>query len=334
MSILARYSVFRVRPVCGKRLTACKIHVSALYMDSLPIRVVNTESKKFYTLDSAAKRGEVVDKGFACLSYTWRETGKDKGKAVIDGITAHPEVRRNLMGAIRYAESIGVRYLWVDALCMDQNNNDEIQEEVERMHMYFTVCNLVMVWTSKEQFVCLPSSDFEKALEQFVQSEWLSRSWTIQEGVLASRLVVATDWGLIFPDALYDMRARKEIKPNKGLSILLDSRHRRPLIASDVLELAKDRGSTRVIDKVQSLSAMLPCTRHLQLDKRLGIEYAEEVYFNTLFADKDVSPLCCFIDYAKNQSSTCRWSWMPDFSAYAFPGNVRLCTYNAPQAQG
>ena len=301
------------------------VPVAISHMDSLPTRIINTESKKFHALDSATNRGEVIDKGFACLSYIWEETGDDRGRAVIDGITANLNVKRDLMGAIRYAEFIGVKYLWIDALCIDQNNSDEIQEEIERMHMYFTVCDLVIVWTAKKRFGGSIEPDFEKAQAQFVNSDWLKRSWTVQEGVLASRLVVATDWGLIFPDALHEQEVRTEMKPTQGFATLLSSRHRRSMIASEVLGLAKGRKASRTIDRIQSLSAMLPYTRHLQLSKQSDIKYAEETYLNALFASKDISPLCCFIDHIGKGT----WSWRPDIDAYAFPSNVRLCAHNA-----
>ena len=299
-------------------------------MDSLPNKVIDTESKTFYSLDSAAKRGEVIDKGIACLSYIWNVVGNGEHKqAVIDGVTANPNVKRDLTGAIEYAKSIGIKYLWIDALCIDQNNSDEIEEKVQRMHIYFTVCNLVMVWTAKQLFRDTIEPHFEKALKQFVDSSWLDRSWTIQEGVLANRLVVATDWGLIFPDALHEQDIHKNMKPGKGLLTLLKSRHKRAMIASEVLELSKGREPTRMIDRVLSLSAMLPYTKHLQLSKNNSLEDTEDIYLNAIFAVKDVSPLCCFI----NDAEANKWSWRPKSGFFnTFPDNIRLCAYSASQA--
>lgn len=303
-------------------------------MERLPKRVFDTVKGNFYELNNAKARGEVIDMGFACVSYIWKEEGEDQGKPVINGeVYPTPDsVKRNIANVISYAAHVGIQYVWIDALCIDQTDDEDIQEEISKMHVYFTTCNLVIVWTAKKRFVAKSMKQKPRlAIQQLYNSEWLNRSWTIQEGVLASRLVVATDWGLMFPDALYQQNILDEGKPHEpppGFSTLLKSRHRRAMLGYEVLELAQNRNALLNTDRVKSLTAMLPYTISMKFSDISNIRTMENDYLNSVFAGKDLSPLL-FMNMSRDRNRrNSGYSWKPDFASCCFPANMKICMHD------
>ncbi|TIC91658.1 Heterokaryon incompatibility protein 6, OR allele [Colletotrichum higginsianum] len=81
---------------------------------------------------------------FEALSYMWG--GEDEQRAItLNGCQFH--VRKNLFDALVYLRSQGqTGFLWVDALCIDQNNIKERTKQVRIMrHIYFRAASVV-VW--------------------------------------------------------------------------------------------------------------------------------------------------------------------------------------------
>lgn len=317
-------------------------------MDTLPRRVLDTADDSFFDLNTATARGQVMDIGFACISYIWKEEGEDKSTPVVNGeIYPVPKsIKRNVIGSSKYAASMGIKYIWIDALCINQHDPEEITEEISKMYTYFTVCDLVIVWIAKNTFTGAIDQSPDKAINQLYESEWLKRSWTMQEGVLANRLVVATDWGIFFPDALYRRYVQENnmpIETPQEFRTLLISRHKRSLIGSEVIELSQGRSASVTADRVKSLSALLPYTRNISFPGYEAIDAAENIYLDALFASKDISPLCCilseneirnntwkdFLFLNKNKIKNSTWTWKLDFLQCYFPSNVRMCMYKA-----
>ncbi len=68
---------------------------------------------------------------YGALSYVWGEL-EPPGTVFLQG--KEVRITPNLEGALRYLRHThGVRYLWVDALCIDQANLDERSKQVQHM---------------------------------------------------------------------------------------------------------------------------------------------------------------------------------------------------------
>ncbi|ORY07549.1 heterokaryon incompatibility, partial [Clohesyomyces aquaticus] len=81
---------------------------------------------------------------YKCLSYQWGPEAKG-GFIKINGKAYF--VCRNLLHFLQRART---RYhsepLWIDALCIDQDNNDERNHEVQLMGTIYTQALEVYVW--------------------------------------------------------------------------------------------------------------------------------------------------------------------------------------------
>lgn len=158
-------------------------------------------------------KDEIVE--FEALSYTWGDETLSHSLSCNDitiGITS------NLSTALqKLRRSKEVRYLWVDAVCIDQSNYDEKARQIRNLRIVFRKAARVIAWLGEEgerteaavnvlrNASAAPGSD---ALRLFIRSlshrevgeaisglldlvkrPWLSRAWVVQE-VCAAKLVI------------------------------------------------------------------------------------------------------------------------------------------------
>lgn len=125
-------------------------------------------------------------------------------------------IRSNLEGALRQLRSEDHDVdVWVDAICINQENKKEKTEQVKRMHEIYMRARNVCIWLgagrpeTKETFDFLweilnlkrldelivrrESPERWKLVVQLIKNKWFSRRWVIQELALAKNATVR--WG-------------------------------------------------------------------------------------------------------------------------------------------
>lgn len=151
---------------------------------------------------------------YDALSYTWGPKGQNCQIKILQGSESHPmEIRPNLKAALlRFRQPNSHRYLWVDALCVDQANQEEKSIQVSMMFRIFDAADNVRVWLGEEadestramEFIRsrLKPDEFDKAVEDpsllrewvalsgLIRRPWFSRRWIIQEIALAKKATV------------------------------------------------------------------------------------------------------------------------------------------------
>jgi hypothetical protein len=86
---------------------------------------------------------------FEALSYVWGESTKDK-TVEIRGIGTVP-VTDNLFAALQVLRHEEMRrLLWIDALCIDQENNEEKSWQVLFMREIYSKATRVQIWLGEE----------------------------------------------------------------------------------------------------------------------------------------------------------------------------------------
>ncbi|CAG8958297.1 hypothetical protein HYFRA_00000652 [Hymenoscyphus fraxineus] len=126
-------------------------------------------------------------------------------------------VRRNLKSAlVHFRHEKKRRILWIDALCINQNNPDERSKQVAKMHRLYINAQIVSVWLgdgTTENPVPKPCFKFLKAILnlqnledtlksledepdqvesardviRLMRNKWFSRRWVVQELALARK---------------------------------------------------------------------------------------------------------------------------------------------------
>jgi hypothetical protein len=148
---------------------------------------------------------------YEAVSWYWGKEPDDQVLRVHDGdrvreIRVSPNLR-NALWALR--KSNLVRYLWIDAICINQKNTQERNEQVPRMDKIYGMADNVCIWLGDADedsnlamsFIpkVLELWDFDKLIENKEMSKnwaalitlmkrpWFSRRWVVQEIALSPR---------------------------------------------------------------------------------------------------------------------------------------------------
>ncbi|KAI0019651.1 heterokaryon incompatibility protein-domain-containing protein [Xylariomycetidae sp. FL0641] len=208
--------------------------------ECLPKRVIDTQRQCLVP-------GEAADR-YVALSYRWTPMKAQPlmlQKATLasfrtPGFFGQPHVCMRLPTVINDAmaltKRLGIRYLWVDRLCITQHD-EEAQHEIQRMDQIYsrawltiiaaasggiqgagdvlqdTRCRAVTQGFGTAQTTDGNSTDNERfkvpsdpvlAVEEhyshLLNSEWASRGWTFQEHIFCRRAVIFLDRGEMFWD--------------------------------------------------------------------------------------------------------------------------------------
>jgi hypothetical protein len=147
---------------------------------------------------------------YTALSYTW-----GSGQSVPIRLQDHTfEIRENLANFLlqHHSQSSFTSFLWVDAICIDQNNVGEKNHQVPFMSQIYRRAEKVLIWVgrgddnsygalthmvdcvnSKRTKPLFPQPFIEKSLVKLFSNPYWSRIWIIQEIMFAKTLTV--QWG-------------------------------------------------------------------------------------------------------------------------------------------
>jgi hypothetical protein len=84
---------------------------------------------------------------YTALSYCWGNPDITKA-IIVNGVKV--QVTINLEAALRQLQADGYSKVWVDALCINQNNREERSSQVLRMRTIYAKATLVFVWLGIE----------------------------------------------------------------------------------------------------------------------------------------------------------------------------------------
>lgn len=175
---------------------------------------------------------DVKKRGYMCVSHVWgdRQMYTADELDILGGVTwLIPLSDPNKFG--RMADTVkclGGKYMWLDIVCMNQDKQHEIDEEVPFMGDYYAGADITLVLSDARYET---SRNFKKWLNMmddvaergaFTEEEanwiyshddvdlldisqevWFTRLWTIQEAALSKEIILVDNRGLRIP--LYDV---------------------------------------------------------------------------------------------------------------------------------
>ncbi|KAF1848611.1 HET-domain-containing protein [Cucurbitaria berberidis CBS 394.84] len=160
---------------------------------------------------------------YTALSYMWGNDGKTR-VIVVDGHKFNATT--NLYYALRMLRAKGITKIWIDAICINQQDNEEKTHQLQRMRSIYARAKQVVVWLGpespnsnlamylldklskppgpassdmsyhealKERSISAPSGPFAeawKAFDDLFEREYWQRVWVIQEIAASSQVLV------------------------------------------------------------------------------------------------------------------------------------------------
>jgi hypothetical protein len=151
-------------------------------------------------------RDATVDEDYVCLSYVWGQP--DEGYTVT--INGRPlRVRMNLYKFLQQARKKDLGWLWIDALCIDQENLAERTHQVQQMGSIYSRASRVISWLGPSpemagvlRNVALQHQRDNVRMDTDVKilfaDEYWTRAWVTQEVILARQHTLMAD-GVTLP---------------------------------------------------------------------------------------------------------------------------------------
>jgi hypothetical protein len=158
---------------------------------------------------------EPISIKYEALSWRWGDEKKGKYAVMIhkDGKLHRKRVSDTLGLALKYLRFEAERFLWIDAICINQENDDERSSQVAMMSLVYAAATKACVWLGEDdvestmaiKFIREDISqlkDFDslckdqqhapkwRSLLMLMQRPWFSRRWVVQEIVLAKNALV------------------------------------------------------------------------------------------------------------------------------------------------
>ncbi|KAI0724229.1 hypothetical protein C8T65DRAFT_670 [Cerioporus squamosus] len=128
---------------------------------------------------------------YSAISYPWRGVVVDPSSsgrtfAVRGAEHADPVGIDALRHACTASLLRGIPYLWLDRLCIMQDNREDKSWQIRHMYRVYKSCSLCIVLAGGVQ----------RLVRLDEETSWIHRSWTLQEVLAPPEVVVLMDWKL------------------------------------------------------------------------------------------------------------------------------------------
>lgn len=207
---------------CREWLTKCTEHHEKTCMEE------KMDPTKFGMRLIDVKTGCVVDAlrnaKYVALSYVWGDKEVAKQLLLSNNtykqlttpgrlLDSHPDIPKAIRDAMAITSMLGFNYLWVDALCIRQDDKADQGRQIGKMDQVYSCAALTIVSTephanceipglgentrTPNQVVCKVGkinliNSLPTLSRAFSASVWDTRGWTLQEKVMSKRLLIFT----------------------------------------------------------------------------------------------------------------------------------------------
>lgn len=237
---------------------------------------------------------------FTAVSYTWGPTTTPE-IAYVDGQVL--KIRKNLFRVLQDLRRDEPRLLWIDALCINQEDIQERMEQVKIMGEIYAKASYVLAWLGGDfknahlgaemldqyaRSVPVPAHFNEhsyKALEQLFHEVYWTRRWIVQELLQGNSVVVhvagfefslttmgefALDTNFSWPQDAYVASVRVRLRESLPVRLHEQRLGRRQLITMTDMLLAYE--DTQCADRHDTVFAFLSLTPRIAAHIKAGYD--------------------------------------------------------------
>jgi hypothetical protein len=248
---------------------------------------------------------------------------------------------RTYQDAVKVTLSLGYRYLWIDALCIIQDDHEDWLREAAKMALVFrnSSCTISAhaACGDSDGFLCVKNStssetsDFRPGVSSLVAASHLShRGWVFQERILSRRLLHFTAEGLFLEDAsgiVTSCGISPEVyDPPKDNKINLEDAHQSPCEWYRFVE--KFTVCQFSID-TDRLPAVLGVARYYEEQNDDGHclwgLWSGSIHQGLLWTSIDENPKRLVRGYDAATGTAPTWSWAHLLCRVRYPDNLTSC---------
>lgn len=276
---------------------------------------------------------------FEALSYCWGPTANGE-EALING--EQLSITPNLASALRALRfQHKTRILWVDAICIDQNNVPEKNFQVQLMRRIYATCSRTIVWlgpgdvSSRKafRFMQKASTQYGNLIKDVLRRPWFRRVWVIQEVAFAPEVEVQcgddkVPWDVLARTCSHVSRSAMMVDPNAPK----DAKHFHPTFYPKIMDATRQKitkgerfsaldafrsfrtfEATNGLDKVYGLLGLVDDPGFVTVDYGKSVqEVFREVALTAMRTSNSVNILG---DCLPREIPTREWqSWIPDWT--------------------
>lgn len=278
---------------------------------------------------------------YETLSYTWGGEDNDSGRIhpIYIGPHWHALLQtKNCWDMLRFLRpSRGVRLVWIDAICINQLDDEERAIQVGKMARIYEDCQRVVVFLGRDVVrkepgryprrrklgdALRPDSETGELtnaedidIASILRKRYFKRVWIIQELILAPRVVIQIDDVQLWVDpraSLYP--GRWDLTPVPWF-IYLTQKQLEESSIYDLLRTTWKNEATDIRDKIFGVHALLrdpECSKALQPDYTLScLEAYIGVFAHLLIHEKRIEVL---YNAAGSSMAPARPTWLPDWT--------------------
>ncbi|KAB8217132.1 heterokaryon incompatibility protein-domain-containing protein [Aspergillus novoparasiticus] len=203
-------------------------------IDVLPVSVIDCHKREIVPVCGPCD--------YVALSYVWGQTAAQEAPKG-DSLPRHlPCIVEDAMTVVR---ELGLQYLWVDRYCLDQSNKAEFQAQLNQMADIYRHALITIIGAAgSDGDYGLPGVSSRPRIKQphvkigdytlwssmtdprklVLESAWMTRAWTYQEGVFSWNWIAFTDEQVFFQRSNIERtnmerwwKTSCELFPNGGL---------------------------------------------------------------------------------------------------------------------
>jgi hypothetical protein len=240
----------------------------------------------------------ILEHTYEALSYEWGDSDASR-KILINGMKFF--VRDNLWSALYHLREESARRLWIDAICIDQDNVRERNHQVWHMSTIYSSASRVLVWLGQEsdqsvaalravssiniglkRYKNLSMAHYDHttwdSLRNMCNNSYWSRLWIVQEIGLAQGLRIHwgrnhIEWGEFAN--LYDILPR-DLQESLAFQLIQQrkARHNVSCFLKDLLETCRESLCSNPRDKIYGLLGLADDCR----DGSLKPDYSKSLF--------------------------------------------------------
>ncbi|KAI9866737.1 MAG: hypothetical protein M1813_000679 [Trichoglossum hirsutum] len=208
----ADFGLYRKWLACCREYHSKACCVEAADLAKMKLRLINIDENRVVE----ASR----DDKYAALSYVWGVPDQLKlVKKTVPRLTSvgglsedFPDVPKTIRDAMSVAAKLGSNYLWVDALCIVQDDEEDVPRQMKQMDKIYGCATFTIVSTGLNVDAGIPGlsprtpnqigheigdiqliNSLPTLSQALSTSEWDYRGWTLQEKALSRRLLIFTE---------------------------------------------------------------------------------------------------------------------------------------------